>query len=46
MRLNRVCGRFCHWFSLCLNRHEGECLGFVEPEEDDETEDMIDKMAY
>lgn len=46
MRLAKVCGRFCSWFGRCLNQHEGECLGYVEPEDDDKTEDLIDKMAY
>lgn len=44
MRLNKVCGRFCYWFGRCLNQHEGECLGYVEPDDDDD--DIIERMSY
>lgn len=46
MRLNKVCGRFCSYFWHCINRHEGECVGYAEPEEDDESEDMMDRLTY
>lgn len=44
VRFNSLCGRFCHWFSICLNRHNGECVGFSEPD-DDEVEDIFDKLT-
>lgn len=44
VRFNSLCGRFCHWFSICLNRHNGECVGFSEPD-DDEVEDIFDKIT-
>jgi len=40
------CGQFCHWLGRCLNQHEGECLGYVEPDDNDEIEDRIDKLTY
>ena len=46
MVLVKACGKFCSYFWRCLNRHDGECLGYAEPEEDDEMEDRIDKMTY
>ena len=39
------CGKFCNLIWHCKNRHEGECLGYQEPD-DDEMEDIIDRMAY
>ena len=46
MGLIKKCGRFCGYFWRCLNRQEGDCMGYAEPEEDDENEDRLDRMAY
>ncbi len=44
--LIKKCGRFCTYLGHCMNQHEGECLGYVEPENDDEVEERLDNIAY
>ena len=45
MGLIRKCNRFCVWMGRCLNQHEGECMGYAEPDDDDIDEE-IERMTY
>lgn len=45
MELIRKCNRFCIWMGRCLNQHEGECMGYAEPDDDD-IDDEIERMTY
>lgn len=42
----KTCGRFCHWFGRCLNQHEGECLGYMEPDDEEDEYERIDRLTY
>lgn len=48
MGLTKQCGRFCHWLGHCMNQHNGDCVGYREPDEDDtdEAEERLERMTY
>jgi len=46
MGLIRQCNRFCVWIGRCINQHEGECLGYVEPDDEDDVDEILDKITY
>lgn len=43
----KQCGRFCHWLGHCAHQHVGDCMGYSEPDEDeDEIDDRLEKTTY
>lgn len=46
MGLVKQCNRFCVWLGRCLNQHEGDCMGYAEPDDEDDIEDRLDEMTY
>lgn len=47
MGLIKQCGRFCHWLGHCAHQHAGDCMGYAEPDNDeDDIEDKLERTTY
>jgi hypothetical protein len=46
MEFIRRCGRFCHWLGHCLNQRDGSCRGYLEPDDEDDMDDRIERLTY